>query len=163
LTIDFASVEAEINSRLAVAWDAIMSDAERVAAYQAMFDRSGEAGFYDPEGPVKGRGEQPSWEPNPAYIKSLEAMWYPDGGRWQSSQEVLDGHALKLERTLYELFFDSREYEDTEHVHRRVFSGHIVDDASGRPVTFFMLTVPHSHERFELSTAPVIAISRALT
>ena len=161
--VDFAALERHINDRLARARDEIMSRPEEVERYQSMFDRSGETGFYDPSGPIRGEGEQPDWQPNPAYMRSLEAIWEPQEGQgWESTEELLRAQGLRLERSLYELFFESREYEDTEHAHRRVFSGHIVDAESGIPVTFFMLTVPHSHERFELSTAPEISISRQL-
>jgi hypothetical protein len=161
---DFAALEQEVNDRFQRSRDAIMGEPAQVERYQSMFDRSGESGFYDPNGPIRGEGEQPTWEPNPAYIRSLEAMWdATEGDDWGSSEELLASHGLKLERSLYELFFDSREYEDTEHVHRRVFFGHIVQSEDDKPVTFFMLTVPHSHERFELSTAPVMVISQPLS
>jgi hypothetical protein len=160
---DFAALERQINDRFVESRDKIMGDPAQIEKYQAMFDRTGEEGFYDEGGPIRGEGEQPTWEPNPAYMKSLEAMWEAqEGDGWGSSEELLAANGLKLERTLYELFFDSREYEDTEHVHRRVFYGHIVDTETKVPVTFFMLTVPHSHERFELSTAPVMVISHPL-
>ncbi len=158
--VDFAIVEGELNAAMERAYSAILSDPDRVAEYSAMFDRSGESGFYGPESPVKGRGEQPTWQPNPAYMRSLEAIW--EGDEEGSAERLLARSGVVLERSLYDLFFDSREYEDTEHNHRRVFSGQILEADGGRPLTFFMLTVPHSHERFELTTPPVIAISRAL-
>jgi hypothetical protein len=160
MATDFAVLESEVNTALALAWREIVADPARVERYQSMFDRAGEAGFYGPDSLVKGQGEQPTWQPNPAYMKSLEAMWEGDGDG--SCSQLLGSRGLALERSLYELFFVSREYEDTENHHRRVFNGHVLDVRSGRPLTFFMLTVPHSHERFELTTAPVVAISRTL-
>jgi hypothetical protein len=159
-TTDFAALELEVNAALARASAAITTDPAQVAMYSAMFDRTGESGFYGPDAPVKGRGEQPTWEPNPAYMKSLEAIW--DGEQAGSAQQLFSERGLALERPLYDMFFDSHEYEDSERNHRRVFHGHILQAPEGRPLTFFMLTVPHSHQQFELTTAPVIAISRAL-
>ena len=160
MATDFAVLESEVNTALARAWREIVADPARVEQYQSMFDRTSEAGFYGPDGPIKGQGEQPTWQPNPAYMKSLEAMW--EGDEDGSCSHLLASRELALERSLYELFFVSREYEDSENHHRRVFNGHVLDARSGRPLTFFMLTVPHSHERFELTTAPVVAISRTL-
>jgi hypothetical protein len=138
----------------------IMGDPERVALYQGMFDRTVESGFYGPDAPVRGRGETPTWKPNPAYIQSLVAMW--EGDARGSAEAILAERSLALERPLDELFYDSHEYEDTEENHRRVFHGHLIEVATGRPRTFFMLTVPHSHDRFDLVTPPEIAISALL-
>src|SRR5262249_23272582 len=101
------------------------------------------------------------WKPNPAYIQSLIAMWEGDGGG--SGRTELERRGLTLERSLEDLFYESHEYEDTEFNHRRVFQGHLVEIESGRPVTFFMLTVPHSPDRFDLVSPPVIATSPRLS
>jgi hypothetical protein len=157
---DGASLERDVNAELSRAHVAIMSDPERVATYQGMFDRTVETGFYGEDSPIRGHGEKPTWKPNPAYITSLVAMW--EGDDDGSGKAELERRGLTLERPLEELFYDSHEYEDTELSHRRVFQGHLVDIASRRPVTFFMLTVPHSHERFDLVQPPVIAVSSLL-
>jgi hypothetical protein len=153
-------LQHDVNAELERAHAAIMSDPERVAVYQGLFDRTVEAGFYGDNAPVRGRGERPTWKPNPAYIQSLVAMWDGDGAG--SAAALLADRNLALERSLEELFYDSHEYEDTEQNHRRVFHGHLVEIGTGRPRTFFMLTVPHSHESFDLVTPPEIAISPLL-
>jgi hypothetical protein len=157
---EMAVLEHDVNIELNRAHAAIMGDPARVATYQGMFDRSVETGFYGANSPIRGEGEKPTWKPNPAYIDSLVAMW--EGDDDGSSRAELARRGLALERTLEELFYDSHEYEDTTLNHRRVFQGHLVEIESAKPVTFFMLTIPHSHECFDLVSPPVIAISSRL-
>lgn len=148
-------LELELNAILAEACHGLMSSRARVEHFASLFDRTHEAGFYAAGGPVRGEGEQPTWKPNPAYIDSLEEMW-------TGVEECLDRRGLALESPLRELFFTSHEYHDRVNDHRRVFHGQVVDKVSGIPRTFFMLTVPHSHDGFRYVEPPVIRLSEEL-
>lgn len=150
-----AGLERELNAVLSQACHELMGSQARVEHFANMFDRTHEAGFYAAGGPVRGQGEQPTWKPNPAYIDSLEEMW-------TGVEECLDGRGLALEKTLRELFFTSHEYHDRVNDHRRVFHGQLLEKESGIPRTFFMLTVPHSHDGFRYVEPPVIRLSEEL-
>lgn len=153
--LDFAALESEINTLLHTACERMMSDAGQVEHYRSLFDRSSESGFYSGEDGPRGEGERPDWAPNPAYMSSLEKLWEPVAVRLES-----DG--LTLEKSLRDLFFLSHEYRDRDTDHRRVFHGQLVDAERGVPVSYFLLSIPHSHEDFRYVTAPEIQISRAL-
>lgn len=64
-----------------------------------------------------------------------------------------------LEKSLRELFYLSHEYEDNVDCHRRVFHGHVVHGELATPITYFMMTVPHSHTRFEYVGAPRVQLA----
>jgi hypothetical protein len=67
-----------------------------------------------------------------------------------------------LEKNLRELFYLSREYRDHAAEHRRIFHGQLVDRRQGRPVTYFMLNIPHSHAGFKYPIPPRIHIAESL-
>ena len=146
-----ADVERTVNEILRREWHDLISSPDAVAYYSSIFDRTVDEGFYSDPNRVRGHGETPTWGPNEAYIRSHEKMWEP-------VDRYLESVHLKLESTFHELFFSSREYEDSETEHRRVFWGQLCD-RDGRAVTAFMLTVPHSHECFRYSAAIQIALS----
>jgi hypothetical protein len=152
---NFSQLETDLNAAMEKSCSEILSSESKTAYYAGLFDRSSEAGFYNsPAGP-KGDGEKPDWQPNPAYMDSLEEMWLP-------AEALLRESGLTLEKTLRELFFQSREYRDRAADHRRVFVGQMVESESGRPVTCFMLNIPHSHDGFRYLTAPRIQIAPSL-
>jgi len=151
----YRHVESEINAILTAACDRLMSDEEKVAHYSQLFDRSSESGFYASPNAPRGEGEQPTWSPNPAYMDSIEELWIPVEGK-------LKDYGLALEKTLRELFYLSHEYKDRKQDHRRVFHGQFVDIERGVPVTYFMMSIPHSHDGFRYVTAPQIQISPSL-
>lgn len=149
------SIQAEVNQSLDEAFASLVSDEHQVRHYAALFDRSVEGDFYSrPDGP-RGEGERPTWAPNPAYMDSLEALWI-------GPQRILKAAGLDLEKNLRQLFYESVEYKDYDHDHRRVFYGQLVDTTDRRPVTFFILNVPHSHEGFKYLRAPSIQIADTL-
>ncbi len=151
--INFDALEKKINSILENEFVALANDSARLAHYSSLFDRRSEDGFYRTlEGP-RGLGEQPTWHPNEAYMQSIEAMWQPVGA-------LLNEHGLRASQSLRESFPSTREYQDFPAVHRRVFIGQFVQNE--KPITLFMLTVPHSHEKFHYSQAPIISISKSL-
>lgn len=152
----FVRLEREINDILREACQLLMSSPARVEHFSSLFDRTYETGFYTDNSDVRGHGEQPTWSPNPAYMNSLEEIWVGAAAR-------LDEEGLSLEKSLRELFPSSREYHDLENDHRRVFSGQLVDKGTQVPQTFFMLTVPHSHDGFRYVEAPVIRLSEKMT
>jgi hypothetical protein len=149
-------LEQELNEILSKACEELMGSPARVEHFAGLFDRSHETGFYANTDRIRGQGEQPTWSPNPAYIDSLEEMWTEAAAR-------LDQRGLALEKGLRDLFFTSHEYHDRENDHRRVFHGHLVDKVTGIPRTFFMLTVPHSHDGFRYVDAPAIRLSAELS
>jgi hypothetical protein len=148
-------LERELNQVLSTACGELMGSPPRVEHFARLFDRTHESGFYTQSSGVRGQGEQPTWSPNPAYIDSLEEIWV-------GAAECLDRRGLALDKSLRELFFTSHEYHDRENDHRRVFHGHLVERETGVPRTFFMLTVPHSHDGFRYVEAPVIRLSEEL-
>lgn len=152
----FAGLEQELNEILSRACEALMGSPAKVKHFAGLFDRTHESGFYTNSDRIRGQGEQPTWSPNPAYIDSLEEMWTEAAAR-------LEQRGLALEKGLRELFFTSHEYHDRENDHRRVFHGHLVDKQTGVPRTFFMLTVPHSHDGFRYVDAPAIRLSAELS
>jgi hypothetical protein len=141
-------VEARVNEILRRQWNELSSNPATQAYYRAIFDRTVEEGFYSD--PNRASGEGSGSGPNEAYLLSHEKMW-----------EAVDGYLkamhLKVDGTFRELFFSSREYEDSETEHRRVFCGHLCN-FEGRPVTAFMLTVPHSHRSFRYPTPMQIVL-----
>lgn len=147
----FEELEQDINAILERSFQLLMASDAEVAQYRSQFDRSSESGFYR-AGMPKGRGEQPTWSPNPAYINSLEKMCEP-------VLKQLANYGLQLEKSLRELFFLSHEYEDSGECHRRVFHGQVVDGERRSPVTYFMMVVPHSHARFEYVGAPRVQLA----
>ncbi len=152
--VDFAAVESAVNEILDREWRNLVSDPEAQARYARHFDRTVEEGFY--EDPRR-RGDSlppPGARPNEAYILAHEAMWEP-------VDRYLETVGWTLDRSFRELFASSREYEDTATEHRRVFFGQFLDP-DGRPVTAFMLTVPHSHAGFRFSTPMLIGLSRPI-
>ena len=148
---NFEILETEINRILENSWQSLVGDPEVVNHYSAIFDRTSESGFYSGEGP-RGSGELPVWSPNEAYMQSLEKMWQPVA-------EYLKEKGITLDISLRNLFPTTREYKDTPIHHRRVFVGQLCSE--GKAVTLFMLTVPHSHEKFEYISAPHIQISKS--
>src|SRR5262249_10040557 len=117
--------------------------------------RSSETGFYASEQGPRGRGETPAWAPNPAYMESLEDMWRP-------VEALLERNGLALEKTLQELFYLSHEYRDHAAEHRRIFHDQLVDTGQRKPLTYFMLNIPHSHAGFDYPTCPRIHIAESL-
>lgn len=152
----FATLEQELNEILSKACRELMSSPAKVEQFGRLFDRTHETGFYREGGDVRGQGEQPTWSPNPAYMDSIEEIWTEADARLEESD-------LALEKSLRELFFSSHEYQDRENDHRRVFHGHLIDKTTGIPRTFFMLTVPHSHDGFRYVDAPSIRLSEELS
>jgi hypothetical protein len=151
----FEILEAEISQILENSWRELLADPSKVAYYASVFDRSVETGFYSNHIAARGQGETPSWHPNPAYMESLEDMWRPVEG-------LLERKGLALEKTLRELFYLSHEYRDHAADHRRVFHGHVVETTSRKPVTYFMLNIPHSHAGFKYLTPPRVQIAESL-
>ena len=147
---NFYEIEQNINLLLNQGFDEVKANSN---FYQKMFDRICEEGFYGTE-KLKGKGEMPTWKPNPAYMESLEFMWL-------KVDKYLQKIGLTTDSTLRELFKFSREYKDSKFVHRRVFIGQLIEDKSQVGVTLFMLSVPHSHQCFKYSFAPYINISGA--
>jgi hypothetical protein len=154
-TVDLGALEREVNEALDGTCRAILDDTDRRQHYASLFDRSSEEGFYgSSEGP-KGEGEQPAWEPNPAYMDSLEEMWV-------ACAEILHRNELELGEPLRKAFFSSYEYKDTLDNHRRVFTGHVVSTRTGIPITLYALTVPHSHRGFDYCETPLFYVSKLL-
>ncbi len=151
----FQQLESEMNTILSSACARLMSDDEKVAYYSSLFDRTSESGFYASAAGPRGEGEQPTWSPNPAYMDSLEELWIDVEAKLAES-------GLTLEKTLRELFYLSHEYMDQTADHRRVFHGQLIDVERGKPVTYFMLSIPHSHAGFRYITPPYIQISPSL-
>lgn len=114
-TMDFEKLEEKLNEILKINYSSLLNSEEKVQYYASLFDRTKEDGFYfaNPER-GKGEGEIPDWQPNPAYMESLEMLW-------TGTEVVLNDFRLRLEKTLRDLFFDSREYRDYKDIHRRVF------------------------------------------
>src|SRR5262249_26246911 len=56
---------------------------------------------------------------------------------------------VALEKTLGELFDLSHEYRGHAAEHRRILHGQLVERRCRRPVTYFMLKIPHSHTGFQ--------------
>jgi hypothetical protein len=150
----FVEIEARMNEILGQEWQELVSDPEAQAYYGSIFERSVEGGFYSD--PQRGNvpGQLPASGPNEAYIQSHEKMW-------EAVDRYLAAVDLKLEGAFRHLFSSSREYEDSETEHRRVFCGQLCN-AEGKPLTSFMLTVPHSHERFRYSAPMQIALSKGV-
>lgn len=147
----FAAIEADVNEILTREWRALGSNPEARAHYGAIFERTVEDGFYlEPN-----RSETPAAGPNAAYIQSHEEMWEP-------VDRYLESVGLRLEANFRDLFPASHEYEDLETEHRRVFWGQLCN-LQGRPVTAFILTVWHSHERFHYSAPMRISLSPTLS
>ena len=153
--VDIAKLQHTTNSILSQSCAAIIGDEAKATHYAKLFDRSSEAGFYASAAGPRGEGETPTWSPNPAYMDSLEEMWTP-------VEALLSDHGLRLEKTLRELFFLSVEYKDRAADHRRVFHGQLVNADTGKPVTYFMLNIPHSHGGFKYLTPPRIQIAELL-
>jgi len=153
--VGLQTLESEVNELLESVCGELMADAERVEYYAGLFDRTMESGFYSGRGGPKGAGEQPTWAPNPAYMDSLEELWKP-------VDEALARHGLVLEKSLRDLFYESREYKDQRLDHRRVFHGQLMDKKNGVAVTYFMMSIPHSHETFRYLMPPRIQISPTL-
>lgn len=151
-----AALEAMINGELERAWTRLMADPERCAHYDALFDRASEEQFYADPQRVQGKGEQPTWQPNPAYMDSLEELW-------SGCESLLASAGVALDRPLRQAFFDSREYRDFADVHRRVFVGQLVGGETRSPETLYLLTVGHSHSRFDYSEPPKMHISPTLS
>jgi hypothetical protein len=147
----FADIEDELNAILRAEWQRLNADEEAQRFYRSVFDRTGEEGFYSHPDRVRGQGEQPTWTPNEAYIQAHERMW-------GAAARHLESLGLQLDAPFRELFYSSREYQDTASDHRRVFFGQFCD-AGGTPVTAFMLTVPHSHDEFRFLVPLRISIS----
>jgi hypothetical protein len=150
--ITFRDVEERVNALLHDAWRKLNADAAALRFYHSIFDRTGEEGFYSDPDRVRGSGELPTWSPNEAYIQAHERMWKP-------VDKFLASVGLQLDAPFRELFYSSREYQDTISDHRRVFFGQFCDE-QGVPVTAFMLTVPHSHDEFRFLVPMRIAISQ---
>src|SRR5437016_3053705 len=110
----FELLEAEINLVLHDSCRKLLADPVKVAYFAGAFDRSAETGFYNSAAGPRGKGEMPSWAPNPAYMESLEEMWEPVAA-------LLESKGLALEKTLRELFYRSHEYRDHAAEHRRIF------------------------------------------
>jgi hypothetical protein len=151
----FAVLEAEIRQILEQSLRELLADASKVEHFANTFDRSVETGFYSDRVIALGQGETPSWHPNPAYMDSLEYLWRP-------VEALLESKGLALEKSLRELFYLSHEYKDHAADHRRVFHGHILDRTSRKPVTYFMLNIPHSHSGFKYLTPPRVQIAESL-
>jgi hypothetical protein len=151
----FELLEAEINGVLHDSCRKLLADPVKVAHYAGAFDRSAETGFYTSDVGPRGKGETPAWAPNPAYMESLEEIWEPVAS-------LLESKGLALEKTLRELFYRSHEYRDHAADHRRIFHGHLIDAGRRRPVTYFMLNIPHSHAGFAYPTPPRIQIAESL-
>lgn len=152
---DFETVQRQINGALRDSLRQIESNPDKFQRFADRFDRTAEAGFYSGEGAPRAEGETPTWSPNPAYIESLEEMW-------ESALRVLKNHGLEPDSPIREQFDSSREYKDSPASHRRVFIGQLVSRISGKPVTLYVLTVPHSHDRFEYVVPPHIHLSKSL-
>ena len=153
--INFEQIEQKINEIFFNVWKELINNKEKIDKYSKLFDRTSEEGFYiSSEGP-QGKGEQPNWEPNEAYMQSIEDMW-------KYISVYLDPIGLKINETLRCAFKKSREYKDTNIIHRRVFSGQLVEDSTNIPITSYMLTISHSHKNFQYVEQPYIQISRKL-
>lgn len=151
-TIGCSEIEARINEILRQEWNALSSNPERKAYYSAIFEQTVEGGFYSDPRRSNRDGEAPTSDPNEAYIRCHEEMW-------EKVDVYLSSLPLALETGFRELFPSSREYEDSETEHRRVFRGRLCDSA-GRPVATFALTVPHSHQRFRISAPMQLALAK---
>jgi len=155
MSTDFEKLESDINVAMEAALREILSTPGKISEYSSKFDRRKEEGFYNSEpGPI-GTGETPNWEPNPAYMDSLEEIWAP-------AEEVLNSQGLIIDVPLRIAFSKSREYKDSLNCHRRVFVGQILQEKDGKALTVFLLTVPHSHHLFEYVTSPTIYFSKTL-
>jgi hypothetical protein len=150
--VPFSDIENRVNELLRDAWRTLNSDEAAQCYYRAVFDRTGEEGFYSDADRVRGNGEQPTWSPNEAYIQAHERMWAP-------ADRYLASVGLQLDAPFRELFYSSREYKDTPSDHRRVFFGQFCNN-DGVPVTAFMLTVPHSHDEFRFLVPLRISLSK---
>ena len=150
--IDFDQIEIDINKILKNSFTALLSDETNIKRYSKLFDRTSEEGFYKID---KGKGEQPDWKPNEAYMSSLEDMWKP-------VEKFLFNFNIKLDQTLRSAFNSSREYKDKEWIHRRVFFGHFMDSKTNQLLSPYMLTVSHSHKSFHYNAPPFIQISKML-
>lgn len=153
---NFTKLENKINIELENNYHGLIGNDDRVKYYDSQFDRTIEEGFYKANGPRKGEGEVPNWEPNPAYMNSLEELW-------TGIPEIFGEYDLALEKSLRELFFESREYRDYTAIHRRVFIAQLVSSSNNKAVTICMLTVPHSHDKFEYIAQPTVHISKFLS
>lgn len=151
----FNAIEDEINQILNEACQIMLATEDKVSYYSSLFDRSSETGFYSGKKGPRGEGEQPTWAPNPAYMDSLEELWVP-------VDEKLKKYGLTLEKPLRELFYQSHEYKDKKSDHRRVFHGQLVDMENRKPVTYFMINIPHSHTHFNYVRPPQIQIASGL-
>jgi len=152
---NFKEIENDINTSMKNTFKVLDSDQEKKKYFASLFDRTVEEGFYKNNSPRKGEGEKPTWAPNPAYMDSLEYLC-------EGSLKILKDHGLKLEKTLKELFYESREYKDYTTTHRRVFFGQILSISTSKPVTMFLLSVPHSHKCFEYIREPHIYLDKFL-
>jgi len=153
VVLDFSQIEAHVNQILRREWRKLTSNPETQAYYGAIFDHTVEEGFYCKPHRAKEPGEIPTQGPNEAYMQSHEKMW-------EAVDRYLESVDLQLEAGFRELFPSSREYEDSEAQHRRVFWGQLCN-AAGQPVTAFMLTVPHSHECFRYFAPLEISLSNS--
>lgn len=152
--INLGDVERKINEILRGKCEEILSDSAQVRYFSSIFDRTSEEGFYTSvEGPA-GKGEKPTWSPNEAYMQSAERMWEP-------VLEYIAVTELQTDKSLRDLFPETREYKDTETNHRRVFFGQLCNNQR-EPITAFMLTIAHSHEKFWYPEVPYVFISRKL-
>lgn len=150
---NFDVLEDRINVDLKSNYQCLKNDESKIQHYASLFDRTVEEGFYNGGNLRQGEGEIATWEPNPAYMNSLEELWI-------GIPEILNEYDLAMEKSLRELFFESREYKDYTVIHRRVFMGQIVNSKNNKAVTMCILTVPHSHSGFEYVIQPSVHISK---
>lgn len=145
-------IERKINKLLSQGYSAIQNDQKKVRYYSSLFDAGAETGFYSRADGPRGKGENPTWKPNPAYMLSLKAMWDP-------VQTLFEKLNLDLEKPLDILFPDSREYMITQDTYQRIFRGHMVDRTTQTRVSTFELIVTHSHKGFAYVGSPKIHLS----
>jgi hypothetical protein len=146
MKMTFSSLEDKINAILKARHQELFADNSTAKKhFESIFTSVKDSN-------VEGKGEKPTWTPNESYISSLEWLG-------QSVETYLSTINLRLATPWQENFADSREYEDYEYVHRRVFFGQIADKDKGHPVTAFMLTSAHDHSKFDKPMQPVVQIA----
>lgn len=146
MTPSFSTLENDINTILIERYQALIAtDSPAKKQFASIFT-------YENNENAKGQGEKPSWTPNEAYISTLEWLWQP-------VEDHLATMNLTLTTPWRQSFADSREYEDYETVHRRIFFGQLTDKTKGYPITSFMLTSTHDHRKFDKPMRPIVQIA----
>ena len=135
----FRNLEESLNKILLTRTKEINENAELNGKFNLLFKQE--------ENHSRGMGEKPSWEPNQAYMQSLEWIW-------SGCETNLTKSNLAIIKSLTELFKESREFKDSGCQHRRIFYGQLMNMDNNIPVTAFMLSAPHSHDKF-LYPAPI--------